>query len=621
MPKIGISPQLSKGIDVKLFNKALFITMAVAACHSLESLSIDYKIPAMSWKNEDFEKKTSFLGLDNNSFATLDEILDDPFIQIRSELYPTYMKVADDSFKNRHLKEKNKLAVTNANTLYTYRAPQFYIVNPSDNPVNEMQWQISNDPDFHYVVPTLSRTQKFASFVTIDPLGETFLNNDETYYFRVRNVESETWSSSFEFQVKKPEGIIDVEFEKLENGLYEINWERYAEEKSDSLEYLVFGSNSLDFLPSVYSDTQVNKIVDGIVVDIEHSDNLIAITSDTKITVPGNLAYYRIIVRQYGQLSVPSRLIHVYDVDLVQPRNVLQYTPDETGALVAKRVLIPTTYPWSASLPRVKNHVKNIPTLFNMGETVFSINATTDNYAYNSYVPIEVWDQVTPYFLPENHPAKPKLDRIFSKRVTLTPDTFKKAGFPRFTPGRHNRIMVSSHAELRDYYVKAFSDLELRIVADWMKLIHRIHGANAVRECIKKHGYEKIMKVPRKWIYPLPMNPSPPNSPKYLRKNFILIAENAHSVTSEDNRKMYKNKITKAQVEALFNVFYEVGLWDSVFAFNVPFCKDGKIAFIDTEYHHKWPVPFQKMSRYFSSEMNKLWLKLAASVPDKPTDQ
>jgi hypothetical protein len=42
----------------------------------------------------------------------------------------------------------------------------------------------------------------------------------------------------------------------------------------------------------------------------------------------------------------------------------------------------------------------------------------------------------------------------------------------------------------------------------------------------------------------------------------------------------------------------------------MPFCRDGRIAIIDTEYHHKWPVPFYKLTKYFPKDLQSYWNKI-----------
>jgi hypothetical protein len=232
------------------------------------------------------------------------------------------------------------------------------------------------------------------------------------------------------------------------------------------------------------------------------------------------------------------------------------------------------------------------------------------------------WAALTPYFLPENHPIKAELDRIFSERVTLTTSTLSKAGFPNPYPRRASKTIVSKHPKLTGYFVKCFTD-EQKNVDDWRKLKRRIEGAERIKKAIERHKYEDIFKVPQKWIYPLPTEPSPPKS--YTRKNFILIAQDVNILVKEANYAAWKGpKMTKKRVEAIFNLMNEEGLCDSVYAFNIPFTKDdGKMAFIDTEQWHCWPVNFARVKEYFSEPMRKYWDYLIKTKHHKtgPTKQ
>ncbi len=516
----------------------------------------------------------------------------------------------------------SKIRVMNSQHTFDYRSPSFELDNPQGI-YEKIWWQISSDRHFNLIPPNFDQIQAFASAVTLPLISETFLNPDSTYYFRVKgyaNGKWSEWSKPYRFIVKKPVAVEQVEFNEIEENLYELNWERCAEESQEPIEYLVFGSNSLDFVPSIYSEKQVNAILDGLIVEEELNDNLIAITTEPRIQIKGSLAYYRVIARQRGQLSVPSTLIHVYDQDLIQPRNVLQIVEDDHH-LIAKRTLFPAAYPGDEiSLPHV-----SVP--FSKGHSLIKIQSllraarvdTKNNYELPD-VAEEIWEEVRPYLLPANHPAWPKLNRIFCKsRATQSPETFKKAGFKRWRPGRWSRVSASSHPDIEEYFIKAYCDCETGIIYDWKKWIHRIQGAETIRECIKKYKLQSNFKVPHKWIYPLPKHPSPPKSSKYVRKNFILVAENMRIQEHDQNEKMYKKKMTEKLMDGLYTILQVCGLYDSVYCFNIPFCKDGRIAVIDTEYHHKWPVPFQKLNHSFSSKMRSYWQKITykgGKIPD-----
>lgn len=228
--------------------------------------------------------------------------------------------------------------------------------------------------------------------------------------------------------------------------------------------------------------------------------------------------------------------------------------------------------------------------------------------------------EIKPHVLPENHPAWSKLNRIFCRsRCTQSPEHFKKAGFRRWQPGRWSRVSASAHPDLPEYFIKAYCDSETGMVFDWKKWLHRIRGAETVRECIIRNELQGQFKVPKKYIYPMPLNPSPPKKGKYVRKNFILVCENMNINDHKTNEKMYRTKMTRELLKGLYIILQECGLNDSVYHFNMPFCKDGKIACIDTEYHHHWPVPFYKLNDRFPKHLQAFWKKMThkgGKIPD-----
>lgn len=237
-------------------------------------------------------------------------------------------------------------------------------------------------------------------------------------------------------------------------------------------------------------------------------------------------------------------------------------------------------------------------------------------YVPNPHVNTKIWDVITPYLLPEDHPIKAKLDRIFAERVTLNSTSLQEAGFKTPNPRGFSKTVVSMHPDLEGYIVKCFLDNQKDVV-DWQKLMRRIKGAEFIKRAIKRHHYEKIFKVPQKWIYPLPEEPSPPSD--YYRKNFILIAEDVHILAKDSNYKAWAGpKMTPKKLDAIYTILKEEGLTDSVVAFNIPFTEDDdKLAFIDTEIWHRWPVNYKKLLMYLSPSMQKHWKQLIKN--DGPT--
>ena len=107
-------------------------------------------------------------------------------------------------------------------------------------------------------------------------------------------------------------------------------------------------------------------------------------------------------------------------------------------------------------------------------------------------------------------------------------------------------------------------------------------GGSVSLKCIAAHHYESIFKVPKKWIYLLPDEPSPPHH--YLRKVFILVEEDMDLYDDKTNEKRWGSRwVTEDLLEALFTLTTELGLADCTKPKNCPFSMDGKVAFIDTQ--------------------------------------
>ncbi|WP_154017848.1 hypothetical protein [Candidatus Protochlamydia phocaeensis] len=226
----------------------------------------------------------------------------------------------------------------------------------------------------------------------------------------------------------------------------------------------------------------------------------------------------------------------------------------------------------------------------------------TTDYAYNPYVPIELWAQLKPYFLPINHPIKKKLDQLFhGERVTLSEETFVGAGFSITRRNRPFNAIVTGHKDLKGYLVKVYLDSQFA-VSDWYMWLNRIKGVEVIQACLKKHGFTRFA-LPRKWIYPLPAEPSPPSNGLYNRKNFILVVEDMHILNHQDNAKAYKLKMTRSLLNDLYTVLMECQLTDCIYIGNMPFTKEGKIAFVDTERYFNGEPDFNQLKRYLSVPM------------------
>ena len=216
-------------------------------------------------------------------------------------------------------------------------------------------------------------------------------------------------------------------------------------------------------------------------------------------------------------------------------------------------------------------------------------------YPFNPAVPLEHWEKIEPYFLPPESKTRGYLDKLFSKkRVTKNLHSLLNAGFRVIPSTGYSGLVVVRHKKLKGYVLKIFTDDSPLTDTD-DRLIWRIKGAEFTKDVIARQKVGHLFKVPDKWIYPIPLQGNEENGAKH----FILIAKDLKLVDEFKNYKSWgsDSKITPYFLKVLFLLLQEAGLSDSVYPFNLPFSTDGKIAIIDTEYHHCWPVHFQRLTK------------------------
>lgn len=223
----------------------------------------------------------------------------------------------------------------------------------------------------------------------------------------------------------------------------------------------------------------------------------------------------------------------------------------------------------------------------------------------------QILEKVRPYLLPDNHPTKKILDHLFANRPLLNEKIFQKNGFqyhPRREPEK--QLLCAKHPKLKGYLIKTYLDTQLTIGKEERNWMLRIQGAEQIRSSIARHGYQKLFKVPRKWIYLLPDNPSPP------RRRFVLIVEDMQVLEMPENIEAYFFKMSRAKLDALYVLLTENHLIDSLYIDNIPFCRDGKIAFIDTEHFNVTDVPLRlhRIHPRLCPPLAKYWSNLISNV-------
>ncbi len=248
--------------------------------------------------------------------------------------------------------------------------------------------------------------------------------------------------------------------------------------------------------------------------------------------------------------------------------------------------------------------------------SLFSLEAKekrTKQTIPSRYVTKTAWNNVGPHLIPNDHPAKPKLDEIFNRsRALYDQGSMTAAGFDALPPQHHTEIIVAKHHELKGYVIKAYLDVQEYYQNKpeeyfWLK---RVRGAKLIRKCLKENHYEHLIKVPRKWLYLLPDRPSPPK--KCLRKRFILIAEDMELHNQEENEKAWGSEIvTKEFLAAFYQITTELKLLDSSKPDNCWFSLDGRAAFVDTELYLKGEVKYYRLLPFLSAPMQEYWKELS----------
>jgi hypothetical protein len=215
-----------------------------------------------------------------------------------------------------------------------------------------------------------------------------------------------------------------------------------------------------------------------------------------------------------------------------------------------------------------------------------------------------------PYLLPLDHPAKPILDEIFSKkRVTENRQSLVEAGFELIAPSTGSFVIVARHPSLPGYVLKIYLDSETRFKENrrikpyWELLTNRCIGAEKLKKVIEKNNITHFV-VPDKWLYILPI------SPKSSEKNpqpAVLLETDMQIESDNITALAWKTHATAKHLDELYTIVKQ-GLGSTSLIINVPYTKTGKFAFIDTEYP-KESRNIKNPKKYLSKEMQAYWDK------------
>ena len=211
--------------------------------------------------------------------------------------------------------------------------------------------------------------------------------------------------------------------------------------------------------------------------------------------------------------------------------------------------------------------------------------------------------EMASHLLPLSHPMKPILDEIFSfSRVTKNLDTLQQAGFKILRLQASSFIVIAEHPRVKGYLFKIYPDSERRTRYDkpsWRWLLDRCIGAKRIRKIIAKNKI-KHFTVPDKWIYPLP--PFPTQGVQHV---VVLIAKKMHLVSGQETREAWMTQVTTQHLDELYTILKH-GCGSNYLSGNIPYTKEGKFTFIDTEYP-KRSITLSKIKPYIAPELHPYW--------------
>jgi len=213
----------------------------------------------------------------------------------------------------------------------------------------------------------------------------------------------------------------------------------------------------------------------------------------------------------------------------------------------------------------------------------------------------EAKEMVAPYIIPEDHPAKPVLDEIFSVRASETLSTLRQAGFTQINL-RKRGLVVAQHPLLPGYIIKVYCDYtghsynqftkSYQMQDEHLEFVGRIEKRNLIARIIEKYGFEEFL-LPKKWIYPIPTEINPARNHAKVKKFYLLIAEKIDILDPFETREIWK-QVDQDYVYKFFLVYRDARLQDVGWA-NQCFTPSGRLAFIDTK---DWPEETFKPLRF-----------------------
>lgn len=210
--------------------------------------------------------------------------------------------------------------------------------------------------------------------------------------------------------------------------------------------------------------------------------------------------------------------------------------------------------------------------------------------------------EIQSYLFPKGHPLAAALEELFSTPLlTSGIQDLESKGFLRVSVGQFSgRFLPMIHPDFPGFFFKIPSDTSSG-GSMTLKWLDRIRGAAYIRKILENTSC-KYLKVPRKWLFSLPGD----------SRTYILVAEKMDLLSRSDNLLHYRFHMKEEVLEELANLIAH-GL-NNIRPDNLFFCKDGTLAFVDTEGYLRggFQSRFHRIDPYLNREMYGKWQQLVA---------
>jgi len=175
-------------------------------------------------------------------------------------------------------------------------------------------------------------------------------------------------------------------------------------------------------------------------------------------------------------------------------------------------------------------------------------------------------------------PASIDLEKLFRKSSMFDSiRDWRKAGFEILRESEE-KIIVTSHRDAEGYLFKKYGSNNSRSYDEQLeKYQNRIAGARILREHLEANRIDRIV-VPRKWLCTLPDR----FDVRRGKPSYIVVVER-YDILDRDRSKRRYREIDEDLLRELCTVLFKFRGLDFT-PRNVPFTRDHKIAYIDTEY-------------------------------------